>query len=137
MLTFPAGHIEPDPDVYEGAVESLNTWMESTAIFIRLAPDAPILPILIRGFVWDKIANHWLVHLRKTKEEREGFAAALQALAYFVFKKQNAHVRVQIGNLIYAKDLGSTETPVIHSAVLTEMKRLIEHPPEDEGKSAL
>jgi hypothetical protein len=137
VLTFPAGHIEPDPDVYDGATESLNAWTESASIFIRLAPETAILPILVRGVVWDKIANHWLVRLRKTKEEREGFAAALQSLAYFAFNRQNVHGRVQIGKPIYAHELGSNQTQVLHQAVLTEMKYLIENPPEGEGKSIL
>jgi hypothetical protein len=46
-------------------------------------------------------------------------------------------VRVQIGKPIYAKNLGSTETQVIHQAVLAEMKQLIEHPPEGQGESAI
>ena len=50
-LTFPAGQIEPDPDVYEGAVNSLQTWTDSAGVFIRMAPETAILPILIRGVV--------------------------------------------------------------------------------------
>jgi len=45
-------------------------------------------------------------------------------------------VRVQIGKPIYASDLGSTKTQVIHQAVLSEMKYLIENIPEGHGESA-
>ena len=38
-LTFPAGHSEPDPEVYAGAVESLASWTDSVGVFVRLAPD--------------------------------------------------------------------------------------------------
>jgi hypothetical protein len=44
---------------------------------------------------------------------------------------------VQIGRPITVADLGSKDTAVIHQAVLAEMKRLIENPPEGIGESAL
>ena len=136
-LTFPAGHLEPDPDVYPGAVDSLKDWTDSVGVFIRMAPETPIVPVLVRGVVRRNSARHPLLRTRKTKEEREKLTAALQLLAHVVFKQTDIHVRVQIGHPIYARDLGSTETQVIHQAVLAEMKRLIENPPEGEGQYAI
>ncbi len=135
-LTYPAGHIEPDPDVHPDAVESLNAWTDSVGVFIRMAPETPILPILVRGVVWKKALHHPLTRLRKTRVERESLAAALQLFAHLT-RKIDVRVRVQIGNPVYVKDLRSTETQVIHLAVLTEMKRLIENPPEGEGQLLL
>ena len=136
-LTFPAGHIEPDPDIYEGAEDSLQAWTDSVGVFIRMAPETAVLPILVRSVVWDKAARHFLLGIKKTKEEREKLAAAFQLLAHVAFKKHNVHVRVQIGKPIYAKDLGTTETTVIHQAVIAEMKYLIENPPQGEGMSVM
>ncbi len=136
-LTFPAGHIEPDPDVHPGAVESLCSWTDSVGVFIRMAPETPVLPIVVRGVIRKKTAHHPLTYLRRSREEREKLAAALQMLAHVMFRKKDVHVRVQIGNPIYAKDLGTTETKVIHQAVLAEMKHLIENPPEGEGERLL
>ena len=136
-LTFPAGRIEPDPDVHAGAVESLQTWTDSVGVFIRLAPETPILPILVRGVVWKKAAYHWLTKIKKTKEEKNRLAAALQLLAYVMLKVKPVSVRVQIGKPVYASDLGSTKTHVIHQAVLAEMKHLIENIPEGHGEPAI
>ena len=136
-LTFPAGRIEPDPDVHTGAVESLQTWTDSVGVFIRLAPETPILPVLVRGVIWKKAAYHWLTKIKKTKEEKNRLAAALQLLAYVMLKVKPVSVRVQIGRPIYASDLGSTRTQVIHQAVLAEMKYLIENIPEGHGESAI
>lgn len=136
-LTFPAGHIEPDPDVYPGAVESLNDWTDSVGVFLRMSPESPVVPVLVRGVVRQNSARHPLLKTRKTKEEREKLTAALQLLAHVVFKQKDVHVRVQIGKPIYRRDLGSTETQVIHQAVLAEMKRSIENPPEGEGQSTI
>ena len=136
-LTFPAGHIEPDPDIHNDAVESLSSWTDSVGVFIRLAPETAILPVLVRGVVWAKAAYHWLTKMNKTKREQEKLAAALQLLAYTVLKVKPVSVRVQIGNPIYAKKLGTTETKVIHQAVLTEMRQLIENHPQGEGERLL
>ena len=135
-LTFPAGHIEPDPDVYPGAVASLKDWTDSVGVFVRMAPETAVLPVLVRGVVREKSAKHWLLKFKKTPQEKEKLTAALQLLAHVVFKQTDIHVRVQIGCPIYARDLGSSETQVIHQAVLAEMKRLIENPPEGEGARA-
>ncbi len=128
-LTFPAGHIEPDPDERPGAAASLNNWTDSVGVFLRMAPETPVIPVLVRGVVRIKSARHPLLKLRKTQEERGRLAAAFQLLAHVVFKQKDVDVRVQIGRPIYARELGSTETQVIHQAVLEGMRRLIEEEP--------
>ena len=129
ILTFPAGHIEPDPNVYPGAVESLTSWTDSAEVFLRLAPDTAILPVLVRNVVTKKYAHHWLTKIKKTKEEQEKLASALQLLGILLFREKSPVVTIQIGNPIRVKDLGTNETHVIHRAVLAEMKSLIENPP--------
>jgi hypothetical protein len=136
-LTFPAAHIEPDPDVQKGSVDSLRSWTDSASIFIRMAPDTAVLPVVVRGVLRKNFAFHPLTYLKRARQEREKFAAALQLLAHVMLKMRDVHVRVQIGNPIYARDLGTTETKVIHQAVLAEMKQLIENPPLGDGERLL
>jgi hypothetical protein len=136
-LTFPAGQIEPDPDVHEGALEALRPWTDSAGVFVRMAPETAILPVLVRGVIWEKTAHHPLLALRKTRQEKETLAAAFQLLSHILWDIKPVTVRVQAGRPIYAKDLGTTETAVIHQAVMAEMRRLIEKPPQDEGRSVM
>jgi hypothetical protein len=136
-LTFPAGHIEPDPDIHKGAVESLGAWTDSVGVFLRMAPEAAILPVLVRGVVRRKTAKNPLTYLRWGRAEREKLTAALQLLAHVMFKKKDVRVRVQVGNPICARDLGTTETKAIHRAVLGEMRQLIECLPTGEGERLL
>lgn len=136
-LTFPAGHIEPDPDIHKGAAESLYSWTDSVGVFLRMAPEAAVLPVLVRGVVQKQTAYHPLTYLKRAREEREKLASALQLLSHVVLKKKDVRVRVQIGCPIYVRDLGTTETKAIHQAVLAEMKRLIDHPPSGEGERLL
>lgn len=136
-LTFPAGRIEPDPDVQKGAAESLCSWTDSVGVFIRMAPETPVLPVLVRGVIRRKTIHHPLTYLKRAREEREKLAAALQLLTHVMFRKKDVHVRVQIGNPVCVSELGTTETRVIHEAVLAEMKQLIENPPLGEGERLL
>jgi len=137
ILTFPAGHNEPDPDVYDGAVNSLQSWTDSVGVFLRLAPQTPILPIVIRSVVWKRMAHSPVIRIKRTRDERELLVVALQLLAMVMFDIKPVTVTVQIGKPITVKELGTTETQVIHQAVLAEMKRLIENPPEGAWQSAL
>jgi 1-acyl-sn-glycerol-3-phosphate acyltransferase len=136
-LTFPAGEIEPDPNIYPGAVDSLQTWTDSVGVFIRLAPETVILPMLVRNVIWEKTAKLPLLKVKKTREEREKLAAALQLLAMVMWNAKPVTVIVQIGKPIDPKTLGTTNTQVIHQAVLAEMKYLIENPPQGDGVSVL
>lgn len=136
-LTFPAGEIEPDPNVYSDAIGALENWTNSVAVFVRMAPETAILPVLVRGVIWEKTARHILTQIKRTRTEREKLAAALQLLAHVVWDKKPLDVTVQIGNPITLTALGSKKTEDIHQAVLDEMKRLIENPPLGEGVSIL
>ncbi|GAB4545432.1 MAG: 1-acyl-sn-glycerol-3-phosphate acyltransferase [Anaerolineales bacterium] len=121
-LTFPAGKIEPDPSIYSGAEESLQTWTDSAEIFLRIAPQTPILPILVSGVIWHKTANSPLVKLKKTREEREKLAAALQLLSMVAQNSRPTLVTAQIGRPIYAESKGAKS---LHRATLDEMKSLL------------
>jgi hypothetical protein len=136
-LTFPAGEIEPDANVYPGAVDALNGWTDSVGVFVRMVPQTAILPVLVRGVIWEKAARHPLTRLKKTREEREKLSAAFQLLAHVVWDKKPLDVTVQIGKPITVAELGSKETQVIHQAVIAKMKRLIENPPVGKGMSVL
>ncbi len=136
-LTFPAGSIEPDPQVYPGAVAALGRWTDSVGVFVRLAPETAILPVLVRGVIWERAARHPLTRLKRTGPEKEKLAAALQLLAHVQRGLKPVDVSVQFGRAITMKELGTTETGAIHSAVLREMRRLIENPPADEGQVVL
>ena len=137
VLTFPAGHNEPDPDIYPGAVESLSSWLESAGVFIRLAPETAVVPVCVRGVTWDKTAHHPLTHLRRTFDDQQLLASAMQLLSHVMLNTRPVTVRVQIGRPITVRDLGSTDARVIHQFLLSEMKDLIENPPQGIGQDIL
>jgi 1-acyl-sn-glycerol-3-phosphate acyltransferase len=137
VLTYPAGKIEPDPDFHADAVESLQSWTDSAAMFARMAPGTPILPVVVRGVVSKQAITHPLTRIRRTRMEREALAAAYQVFLHLRRKIKDLRIRVQIGKPIYASEFGTTEARVIHRAVLAEMRQLIENPPLGEGLALL
>jgi len=137
ILTFPAGRNEPDPDVYPGAVEALGGWTDSVGVFARLAPATPLVPVCVRNVMWRSAAKFPLSNMRRSSDDKQLLASALQLLASLLFGAHPVTVQVQIGRPITVKNLGSSDTHVLHNSVLAEMKRLIESKPEGLGKSLL
>jgi 1-acyl-sn-glycerol-3-phosphate acyltransferase len=137
VLTFPAGHVEPDPDVFPGAAQSLASWTESAEVFLRLAPETPIVPVCVRGVTWRAAAGHPLLRLRRSPADQQLLASALQLLWQLVFAARLVTIHVQIGEPIRPAAGDPFDGPGLHAAVLSEMRHLIEHAPQDEGESAL
>lgn len=136
-LTFPAGEIEPDPDVYEGALDSLDKWTDSAGVFIRFAPDARIVPVLVSGVIWDRSTRHPLTRLKRSRMDREKLAAALQLLAMVTRSAKPTTVHVRFAKPITLEEVGSTDAKAIHQVVVQRMKGLIQNRRNDDGVSAL
>lgn len=136
-LTFPAGKIEPDPDVYPGALDSLNEWTDSAGVFLRFARDTVIVPTLVSGVIWDVSARHFLTRLKRTRYDREKLAAALQLLAMVVQDARPTTPHVRFAMPITLEEVGSTEAQAIHAVVLQRMRGLIESNRNDNGSSAV
>ncbi len=137
ILTFPAGPTEPDPETQTGALQSLQDWTDSVGTFVRLAPETPIVPVCVRGVNWDKAVNHLIARLRRAELDRHLLASAMQLVANVSFHARPVVARIQVGAPIRAADLGTTDSRVIHRAVLDSMTALIETPPAGTGVSVL
>jgi hypothetical protein len=136
-LTFPAGSIEPDPDVYPGAIASLNNWVDSAGTFVRFAKDAQIVPVLVSSVIWQKAAHHLLTRLKRTRVGREKLAAALQLLAMVTRDARPTTTHVRFAKPISLDEVGSTDSQAIHTKVIERMQGLIQNMPTDEGVSVL
>ena len=81
VLTFPAGTIEPDPLLRLGdAVDSLATWGSGVELFVRLVPEAAVLPIAVSGVISQRMLRNPIARWRATSQDRELAAATLQVL---------------------------------------------------------
>ncbi len=126
VLTFPAGCIEPDPDVAPGAMQSLNAWADTARLITRLAPETLIVPTLVRGVIWRKAARHWLTRLQHEPAARDKRAAALQLLAMIALNMKPTAVSVNFAAPLHA--------PADLCAVIGRMRQLLGEPVSQEGK---
>jgi hypothetical protein len=134
-LTFPAGKIEPDPDVHTGAVDSLKDWTDSSGIFMRFAPDLQIVPVLVSGVIWGRTARHWLTRFRQTRDDREKLAASLQLLAMVVRDARPTTVTVRFAKPISRNEVDPLDFACIHEKLMERMHYLIGQDGEHEGTS--
>lgn len=132
VLTFPAGRIEPDPAVYPGAEESLADWTDSAGVFLRLAPETRIVPVLVSGVLWRPAVTHPLTRLKRERAEREKLGAALQLLAQVVFDLRPVQVTVQFGTPIAADK--THDLAALHASVLKGMCTLLRAPMAEAGE---
>jgi 1-acyl-sn-glycerol-3-phosphate acyltransferase len=137
VLTFPAGKIEPDPEVHPGALDSLRDWNDSSSIFLRFAPDMQIVPVLVSGVVWERTAHHWLTRVKKTREEREKLATALQLLALLTRDARPTVVHVRFAEPITREEAGSLDNDGLHQKLLERMRCLIRNHSTRDSVSAL
>jgi 1-acyl-sn-glycerol-3-phosphate acyltransferase len=131
-LTFPAGKIEPDPDVHIGAKESLNHWTDSSGVFMRFAPDLQIVPVLVSGVIWERTAHHWLTRFKRDREDREKLAAALQLLAMIVHDARPTTVKVRFGSPITRAEVDPRDQDCIHKKLMERMCCLLEQETKED-----
>ena len=127
ILTLPAGRIEPDPAVLPGAIESLQTWSDSIALFAKLVPQTRIVPVIVTGVLTHAALGHPLTRIRKARKDREWLAATLQLLLqprWHAFRP--ACVRVTFGEPLLAADFLRGDKAAITRAVTDGARRLIE-----------
>lgn len=117
VLTFPAGCIEPDPDIAADAERSLGAWGDSARLITRMAPHTQIVPTLVRGVTWQKVAQHWLTRLKREPGAREKRAAALQLLAMIALDMKPTSVSVHFAPALRA--------PGDRDTVAARMRQLI------------
>ena len=127
VILNPAGQIEPDPAVMPGAIEALREWSNSLGLFVRLAPEAVVVPMVVSGAIYGPTQSNPLTRVRRSQRDRERVAATIQAfLSSIGYLKSRQIVRVQFDAPLPAADLlrlGKAEaiTETIRIAVKTIM----------------
>ena len=125
-LTFPAGEIEPDPACMPGAIDSLDSWSESIAVFARLVPETRLLVAIVSGVIWPASLVHPLTRLGKGQKEGERIAASLQILAHMLRPSlRPVEVRVAFSPPMLASELASGDPAALMEAVKAQARRLI------------
>ncbi len=130
-LTFPAGEIEPDPYCMPGAVDSLEGWSESMAVFARLVPETSIVVAIVSGVIWPASLSHPLTRLRKAQQDRERIAASLQVLGQMLSPSlRPVAVRVAFSQALPAAELINDGSMTFMNAVTEQARQLIQKAPK-------
>ena len=124
-LTFPAGCIEPDPDIDDRAASALTRWPDITRLVARLAPATQIVPVAVRGVIAPAAAVHWLARIRRTRSERDKLAASLQLIAMVARDARPTSVSVRIGAPLALADFAAQGIDGLHRALIARMCELI------------
>jgi acyltransferase-like protein len=136
-LTFPAGKIEPDPEVHTGALESLKDWTDSSGIFLRFVPSLKIVPVLVSGVIWERTARHWLTRLKRDQEDQEKLAASMQLLAMVVRDARPTTVDIRFGKPITQNESDPLDLSCVHQKLMERMCCLLEQKSTEKGASRL
>lgn len=124
VLTFPAGRIEPDPDVHPDAADSIDHWADSARVLARMVPETKVVPVLVRGVVCNKTARHWLTRLKRNVAERNKLSAALQLLAMVSRGTRPTAVTIRFAGAVCAT-LADGPGSDLHPQVLERMRQMI------------
>lgn len=100
ILTFPAGKIEPDPNLRRyDALASLGSWSPSLDMFVRLVPDLAVVPVVVSGVISSRAVENPIARIYRTPADREWAAATLQVLLPYY---RDVTVDVRFGEPIIA-----------------------------------
>lgn len=122
LLVFPGGHIEPDPSLFPGASEALESWSQSIDLWARHVPNLTIVPALVSHVLSPAAQRFPLVYIRRTEDDRRWLGAMLQ-IAIPAF--QDTTVQLRFGTPILPEHLPTSCDDTPFHAVLREMRRLI------------
>ncbi|MCW5941057.1 MAG: 1-acyl-sn-glycerol-3-phosphate acyltransferase [Fimbriimonadaceae bacterium] len=80
LLTFPAGQIEPDPNLGDASPEVGTTWSAGYAAIARRAPGCRVVPAAVRGVVSATAVRNPLLGYLASPADRAWAAATLQIM---------------------------------------------------------
>lgn len=116
VLTFPAGTIEPDPMVTEGAAASLDRWARSLDLLVRHVAGLRVLPLAVGGVLSGRALRTPLVRRARTRADQEWLAATLQV----IFRRfHDTDVRILVGEP-FVPDAAPTAEVVDRMQILLE-----------------
>lgn len=85
VLIFPAGHIDPDPEILPGAEECLRKWSHSVAVFLKKVPKTKLILAITSGVITKEFINHPLPNMFKIGYERRRIVEFMQLIKHMVF----------------------------------------------------
>ncbi len=111
VLLFPRGTLEPDPALYQGALDSLKHWSQSLGLFLSRVPDVMFQLILTQNVLAPQAWNHPLAKLGKTEKQRHQIGMILQTAVQQLLGGWKIPVRMALPAAVPAGQLENTSDP--------------------------
>lgn len=71
LVYFAAGHREPDPAVFPGAVKSIEAWLDIFDTLFKYVPGLQVMPVIMSGMITEKWSRHPIINLRRKHIDRQ------------------------------------------------------------------
>jgi hypothetical protein len=128
LLIFSTGLVDPDPEVWNNAVEHIAAWSPSLDLFMRKAPGTCLVPTVASGVVSPKWAFHPLTRLAKEGWPRRRMAEFGQVVSQLVRPGRELYTpHVSFGSAMSAEDLGGKEADLMSAIIVRETDLMAEH----------
>jgi hypothetical protein len=80
VLIFGTGRLEPDPDVYPNAAESIERWSASIELFLQSVPQARLVISIVSGMLSRRWVRHPITWLERHEWKRRRLSIFGQVL---------------------------------------------------------
>jgi hypothetical protein len=128
LLLFGTGLIDPDPEVYPDAENSIGSWSGSIEVFLRQVPNAQVIVCILSGIVLRKWAHSPLTWLRRIDWQKRRIAEYGQVIEQLLIRgKPNitAHMSIALPTCVETLHRESS-TDRLLPAVIVRGKKLLE-----------
>ena len=130
LLYFGAGHRDPDPSVYPGAAEQIDTWLPGIDVFFRHVPGLQMLPTIVSGVVSPRWAHHPITWLRRKPIDSRRLAEFGQIISLMLHperQRMDSHVSFGPPLALAALQEESGTKDVLPAVIAREKALLTEH----------
>jgi hypothetical protein len=123
---FAAGHRDPDPGVYHGALKSMDGWLDIFDMFFKYVPELKVLPVVISGVVSEHWARHWLPRIRRKQIDQQRLSEFGQVISQLLHPgKYYLSPSVSLGKPLSREQLTSEKETTLQM-VITQAKGLLQ-----------
>ena len=139
LVYIGAGHREPDPAVYEGAGDSIKSWLDIYDTFFKFVPGLRVMPALMSGMITEHWANHPFTKIRRMQRDRQRLAEFCQVIGQLMHPGR----LMVTPKLSFAKPFteaelrdGAADTTLLQAVVVKTRQLLDYHCRKFYGRSA-
>ncbi len=128
LVYFAAGHRDPDPGVYHGALKSMDGWLDIFDTFFKHVPELTVLPVVISGVVSQHWAEHWLPRIRRKQIDQQRLSEFGQVISQLLHPgKYYLSPFVSFGKPLSRQQLTSEKETTLHMVIDEEKELLHQH----------